>query len=104
MHGPQLTPREAVASVARRVNRYEALGLARDQAIARAAAEYGIAPEKVRWCAEGAPARPSARPNESGHCAHGTRSRNESRRRRASLRASVAPGAYTEMVALPERP
>jgi hypothetical protein len=86
------------------VKRYEALGLARDHAIARTGAEYGIAPEKVRWCAEGAPAGPSARPNGPGHHARGSRSRSERRRRRATLRASVAPGAYTEMVALPERP
>jgi hypothetical protein len=85
------------------VKRYEALGLARDHAIARTGAEYGIAPEKVRWCAEGAPAGPSARPNGSGYHARAPRSR-QGRRRRATLRAPVAPGAYTEMVALPERP
>jgi hypothetical protein len=86
------------------VKRYEALGLARDHAIARTGAEYGIAPEKVRWCAEGAPAGPNARPNESGRDAHGSRSRSERRRRRAALRAPVATSAYTKMVALPERP
>jgi hypothetical protein len=52
VHGPPLTPQEAVASVARRVNSLEAQGLDRDQAIRRAAVETGIAPEKVRWCAE----------------------------------------------------
>jgi hypothetical protein len=52
VHGTPLTPQEAVASVARRVGRLEALGLDRDQAIQRAAVETGIAPEKVRWCVE----------------------------------------------------
>lgn len=52
MHGPPLTPQEAVASVARRVRRLEAEGLDRDHAIRRAAVETGIEPEKVRWCAE----------------------------------------------------
>jgi hypothetical protein len=52
MHGPPLTPQEAVAAVARRVRRLEAQGLDRDQAIGRAAVETGIDPHKVRWCAE----------------------------------------------------
>jgi hypothetical protein len=52
MHGPPLTPQEAVASVARRVQLFEAQGLDRGQAIRRAAVETGIEPEKVRWCAE----------------------------------------------------
>jgi hypothetical protein len=67
MHGPPLTPQEAVATVARKVRRLEAAGLDRDQAIRRAAAEHGIEPEKVRWCAETAPGGPSARPIEPGH-------------------------------------
>jgi hypothetical protein len=67
MHGPALTPQEAVASLARRVRRLEAAGLDRDQAIRRAAAETGIEPEKVRWCAERAPGGVSTRPIESGH-------------------------------------
>jgi hypothetical protein len=52
VHGPLLTAQEAVASVARRVLRFEAQGLDRGQAIRRAAVEIGIEPEKVRWCAE----------------------------------------------------
>jgi hypothetical protein len=52
MHGRRLTPREAVASVARRVRRLEAQGLDRDQAIRHTSVETGIDPEKVRWCAE----------------------------------------------------
>jgi hypothetical protein len=52
MHGPSLTPQEAVASVARRVSRLEAQGLNRDLAIQRAAVQFGIEPHKVRWCAE----------------------------------------------------
>jgi hypothetical protein len=52
MHGPPLTPQEAVASVARRVRRLEAHGLDREQAIRRAAAETAIEPEKVRWCVD----------------------------------------------------
>jgi hypothetical protein len=52
MHGPPLTPQEAVASLARRVSRLEAQGLGRDQAIRRAAVETGIDPERVRWCVE----------------------------------------------------
>ena len=50
MHGPPLTPQEALASVARRVRRGEAEGLDREQAIRRTAAETGIDPDKVRWC------------------------------------------------------
>lgn len=52
MHGPPLTPQEAVAWVARRVRRFEDHGLDRHQAIRRAAVETGIDSEKVRWCAE----------------------------------------------------
>jgi hypothetical protein len=52
VHGPPLTAQEAVASVVRRVLRFEAQGLDRGQAIRRAAVETGIEPEKVRWCAE----------------------------------------------------
>ena len=52
MHGPPLTPQEAVASVVRRVRRGEAQGLDREQAIGHAAVETGIDPEKVRWCIE----------------------------------------------------
>ncbi len=52
MHGPRLTPQEAVASVARRVRRHEAQGLDREQAIRRTTVETGIDPERVRWCAE----------------------------------------------------
>jgi hypothetical protein len=52
VHGPQLTPQEAVASVARRVRRGEDLGLDREEAIRLTSAETGIDPEKVRWCVE----------------------------------------------------
>jgi hypothetical protein len=52
MNGPSLTPQEAVASVARRVTRLEVQGLDRELAIQRAAVEFGIEPNKVRWCAE----------------------------------------------------
>ena len=52
MHGPPLTPQEAVASVARRVRRDEAEGLDRGQAIQRTSAQTGIDPDKVRWCVE----------------------------------------------------
>ena len=50
MHGPPLTPQEAVASIARRARRGEAQGLDREHAIRRTAVETGIDPEKVRWC------------------------------------------------------
>lgn len=59
MHGPPLTPQEAVASVARRVRAGEAHGLDREQAIRRISVETGIDPKKVRWSVEtvfGAPA------------------------------------------------
>ena len=52
MHGPRLTPQEAVASVARQVRDLEAQGLDRDQAIRRVAHTTRIDAEKVRWCAE----------------------------------------------------
>lgn len=52
MHGPQLTPQEAVASVARRVRGGEAQGFDREQAIRRISIETGLDPEKVRWCVE----------------------------------------------------
>lgn len=66
MHGPPLTPQEAVASVARQVRRHEAQGHDRDQAIEVVAAENGIEPEKVRWCVEGSPGGSSVRPIECG--------------------------------------
>jgi hypothetical protein len=47
-----LTPQEAVASVARRVRRLEALGLCRGEAIRQTAGEIGIDRDKVRWCVE----------------------------------------------------
>jgi hypothetical protein len=50
MHGPSLTPQEAVATVARRVRRLETQGLDRDLAIQLAAVEFGLEPHKVRWC------------------------------------------------------
>jgi hypothetical protein len=52
VHGPHLTPQEAVASVARRVRRAEAQGLDREEAIRLTSAEAGIDAEKVRWCVE----------------------------------------------------
>jgi len=52
MHGSPLTPQEAVASLARRVQRDEAQGSDREQAIRRTSVETGIQPEKVRWCVE----------------------------------------------------
>jgi hypothetical protein len=52
VHGPPLTPQEAVAWVARRVRHLEDHGLDHHHAIRRAAVETGIDPEKVRWCAE----------------------------------------------------
>lgn len=52
MHGPPLTPQEAVASVARRVRGDEAQGFDREQAIRRISIETGLDPEKVRWCVE----------------------------------------------------
>ena len=56
MHGLPLTPQEAVASVARRVEGAEAQGLDRHQAIRRISIETGLDPEKVRWCVETASA------------------------------------------------
>lgn len=64
MHGPPLTPNEAVAMVARQVRRLEAAGIDRDQAIRRAAADNGIDPEKVRWCADTALSHASAGPTD----------------------------------------
>ena len=52
VHGPALTPHQAVTSVARHVRRLEAQGLVRDQAVRLAAAETAIDPTKVRWCVE----------------------------------------------------
>jgi hypothetical protein len=52
VHGAPLTPKEAVASVARRVRRGEAQGFDREQAIRRISIETGLDPEKVRWCVE----------------------------------------------------
>jgi hypothetical protein len=92
MHGPPLTPQEAVASVARQVRCLEAAGLERDHAIGRAAADNGIAPEKVRWCAESAPGGPSARPSESGHgSAHPRHEHSSDSRERNTLRTT--PGS-----------
>lgn len=51
MNGPALTPQEAVASIALRVRLGEAQGFDREQAIRVVAAETGIEPRKVRWCA-----------------------------------------------------
>jgi hypothetical protein len=56
MHGPPLTPHEAVASVERRVCRCEAQGLDHVQAVRQTSVETGVEPDKVRWCA---PARRS---------------------------------------------
>ena len=52
MHGPRLTPQEAVAAVARQVRDLEAQGLDHDQATRRVAFATGIDAEKVRWCAD----------------------------------------------------
>jgi hypothetical protein len=52
MHGPSLTPQEAVAWVAQRVRRLEDHGLDLHQATQLVAAENGIVVEKVRWCVE----------------------------------------------------
>jgi hypothetical protein len=52
VHGPPLTPQEAVASVARRVRGSEAQGFDREQAILRTSIDTGIGPDKVRWCVE----------------------------------------------------
>jgi hypothetical protein len=52
VHGPPLTPQEAVASVARRVRGGEAQGFDREHAIRRISIETGLDPEKVRWCVE----------------------------------------------------
>ena len=52
VHGPPLTPEEAVASIARRVRGSEAQGFDREQAILRTNIDTGIDPEKVRWCVE----------------------------------------------------
>jgi hypothetical protein len=52
VHGPPLTPQEAVASVARRVREAEAQGFDREQAIQRTSIGTGIGSEKVRWCVE----------------------------------------------------
>jgi hypothetical protein len=84
VHGPPLTPQEAVASVARRVRRLEAQGLDRDRAIRRVAVETGIAPEKVRWCAETA-GGPSAGTIDSGD--GGDQPRPRSDRGKHSIRA-----------------
>jgi hypothetical protein len=52
MHGPPLTPQEAVASLARQVLDLEAQGLECDQAIRGVAFATRIDAEKVRWCAQ----------------------------------------------------
>jgi hypothetical protein len=54
VHGPALTNQEAVSRV-------EAHGLDRDQAILRVAAETGIDSERVRWSAQAASPKPTAR-------------------------------------------
>jgi hypothetical protein len=94
--------------VARQVRRLEAAGIDRDQAIRHAAAESGIAPEKVRWCADTAPGDVSARPTDHGRgatvpCRHSERHApdyNKTRRTGAALRsrarrvrAPLAPAA-----------
>ena len=71
VHGPTLTPQEAVTSIARRVRGSEAQGFDREQAILRTSIDTGIDPEKVRWCVEtvfgASPARlsPALRPRRS---------------------------------------
>jgi hypothetical protein len=60
MHGPPLTPQEAVTSVARRVRRLEARGLGRDDALQLVSAETGIELEKVRWSVDRASLGPNA--------------------------------------------
>jgi len=80
MNGPPLTPNEAVASVARRVDRLEGLGLDRDQAIQRVALETGIDSEKVRWCVV----------NASAGSAAIARLPRSTRRRRAALALAAA--------------
>jgi hypothetical protein len=72
VHGPAMTPQEAVASVAEHVRRLEARGLARDQAIRLTAAETGVDSKKVRWCTE------TVFPGSTDRLAHSRR-----RRRRA---------------------
>ena len=52
MHGPPLTPEEAVASVARCVRGGESQGFDREHAIRRISIETGLDPERVRWCVE----------------------------------------------------
>ena len=78
MRGQSLTPREAVASVARRVCALETQGLDREQAVRLAAAETGIDPQKVRWCVE------TVFPRATVRCAPA------SRRRRAALALAAA--------------
>jgi hypothetical protein len=65
VHGPELTPQEAVASVARRVRRGEAVGVDHEEAIRLTSAETGIDPEKVRWCVETAFPGSTVRPSPS---------------------------------------
>jgi hypothetical protein len=52
VQGPPLTPKEAVASIARRVRGSEAQGFGREEAILRTSIDTGIDPAKVRWCVE----------------------------------------------------
>jgi hypothetical protein len=80
MHGPPLTPNEAVATVARQVRRLEAAGIDRDQAIRRVAADNGIAAEKVRWCADTALSDAIARPTDQDRGASLPCRHSESRR------------------------
>lgn len=47
MQGPAYTPREAVEILRRVVQRLEITGLGRPEAIAAAAARYGLVPERV---------------------------------------------------------
>jgi hypothetical protein len=61
MHGPALTPQEAVNSVARRVRRREAQGLGRDDALRLVSAETGIDLAKVRWSVDRASVGPNTR-------------------------------------------
>jgi hypothetical protein len=98
MHGTPLTPREAVAAVVRHVRRHEEMGLDRNQAIRRTAADYGMEPHKVRWCVEtdvgGASARPAERNYGRIHPAlTSAPRRNRKPRRRRGLAGTLAAAA-----------
>lgn len=84
MHGPPLTPQEAMTSVARRVERLEAQGFDRDHAIRFAAAHYGIEPEKARWCVSHASAGWSADPCGSDDRFNAPRRKRGGRDRRST--------------------